>query len=181
MAALAAPWLATIDPQDIDPLARMKPPSAEHLFGTDALGRDVYSRTIWGARVSLLVGAAVALASTVIGVALGMLAGYFRRVDALIMRVMDGLMAIPGVLLAIALMATLKGGLGTVVIAIVIPEIPRVVRLVRALVLTIREQPYIEAAVASGTRVPAILLRHILPNLFAPLMVQATSSRPRPS
>ena len=152
----------------------MKPPSAEHLFGTDALGRDVYSRTIWGARVSLLVGAAVALASTVIGVALGMLAGYFRRVDALIMRVMDGLMAIPGVLLAIALMATLKGGLGTVVIAIVIPEIPRVVRLVRALVLTIREQPYIEAAVASGTRVPAILLRHILPNLFAPLMVQAT-------
>ena len=179
LAALAAPWLATIDPQDIDPLARMKPPSAEHLFGTDALGRDVYSRTIWGARVSLLVGAAVALASTVIGVALGMLAGYFRRVDAL-MRVMDGLMAIPGVLLAIALMATLKGGLGTVVIAIVIPEIPRV-RLVCALVLTIREQPYIEAAVASGTRVPAILLRHILPNLFAPLMVQATSSRPRPS
>ncbi|WZB62864.1 ABC transporter permease [Achromobacter xylosoxidans] len=174
LAALAAPWLATIDPQDIDPLARMKPPSAEHLFGTDALGRDVYSRTIRGARVSLLVGAAVALASTVIGVALGMLAGYFRRVDALIMRVMDGLMAIPGVLLAIALMATLKGGLGTVVIAIVIPEIPRVVRLVRALVLTIREQPYIEAAVASGTRVPAILLRHILPNLFAPLMVQAT-------
>ena len=174
LAALAAPWLATIDPQDIDPLARMKPPSAEHLFGTDALGRDVYSRTIWGARVSLLVGAAVALASTVIGVALGMLAGYFRRVDALIMRVMDGLMAIPGVLLAIALMATLKGGLGTVVIAIVIPEIPRVVRLVRALVLTIREQPHIEAAVASGTRVPAILLRHILPNLFAPLMVQAT-------
>lgn len=174
LAALAAPWLATIDPQDIDPLARMKPPSAEHLFGTDALGRDVYSRTIRGARVSLLVGAAVALASTVIGVALGMLAGYFRRVNALIMRVMDGLMAIPGVLLAIALMATLKGGLGTVVIAIVIPEIPRVVRLVRALVLTIREQPYIEAAVASGTRVPAILLRHILPNLFAPLMVQAT-------
>jgi peptide/nickel transport system permease protein len=172
--ALAAPWLATVDPQDINPLARMKPPSSEHYFGTDALGRDVYSRTIWGARVSLVVGIVVAVVSTVAGVALGMAAGYFRRIDAFIMRIMDGLMAIPGVLLAIALMATLKGGLGTVIIAIVIPEVPRVVRLVRALVLTIREQPYIEAAVSCGTRVPAILLRHILPNLFAPLMVQAT-------
>jgi len=172
--ALAAPWLATVDPQDINPMARMKPPSSEHFFGTDALGRDVYSRTIWGARVSLLVGIVVAVVATVAGVVLGMLAGYFRRVDAFIMRIMDGLMAIPGVLLAIALMATLKGGLGTVIVAIVIPEVPRVVRLVRALVLTIREQPYIEAAVSVGTRVPAILLRHILPNLFAPLMVQAT-------
>lgn len=172
--ALGAPWLAPYDPQEIDPLARMKPPSMEHFFGTDALGRDVYSRTLWGARVSLLVGIAVALVATAIGVLLGMLAGYFRRVDALIMRFMDGLMAIPGVLLAIALMATLKGGLGTVIVAIIIPEVPRVVRLVRALVLTLREQPYIEAAVASGTRVPAILWRHILPNLFAPLMVQAT-------
>ncbi|MGE8602510.1 ABC transporter permease [Bordetella trematum] len=172
--ALAAPWLAPYDPQEIDPLARMKPPSMEHFFGTDALGRDVYSRTLWGARVSLLVGITVALVATAIGVLLGMLAGYFRRVDALIMRFMDGLMAIPGVLLAIALMATLKGGLGTVIVAIIIPEVPRVVRLVRALVLTLREQPYIEAAVASGTRVPAILWRHILPNLFAPLMVQAT-------
>lgn len=172
--AMAAPWLATVDPQDINPLARMKPPSSEHYFGTDALGRDVYSRTVWGARVSLVVGIVVAVVSTVAGVALGMAAGYFRRIDAFIMRIMDGLMAIPGVLLAIALMATLKGGLGTVIIAIVIPEVPRVVRLVRALVLTIREQPYIEAAVSCGTRVPAILLRHILPNLFAPLMVQAT-------
>lgn len=172
--ALAAPWLATVDPQDINPLARMKPPSSEHYFGTDALGRDVYSRTVWGARVSLVVGIVVAVVSTVAGVALGMAAGYFRRIDAFIMRIMDGLMAIPGVLLAIALMATPKGGLGTVIIAIVIPEVPRVVRLVRALVLTIREQPYIEAAVSCGTRVPAILLRHILPNLFAPLMVQAT-------
>jgi len=174
LAALAAPWLAAMDPQDIDPLTRMKPPSAAHFFGTDALGRDVYSRTVWGARVSLFVGAVVALAATAAGVALGMLAGYFRRVDAFIMRIMDGLMAIPGVLLAIALMATLKGGLGTVIVAIVIPEIPRVVRLVRALVLALREQPYIEAAVTCGTPVPVILWRHILPNLFAPLMVQAT-------
>ncbi|MDB5840490.1 MAG: peptide transporter permease [Herminiimonas sp.] len=174
LVALFAPMLASIDPQDIDPLARMKPASAEHVFGTDALGRDLWARTVWGARVSLIVGGLVAVLSIVIGVAIGMLAGYFRRLDSIIMRFMDGLMAIPGVLLAIALMATMRASLTTVVVAIVIPEIPRVVRLVRALVLTIREQPYVEAAVAVGTRVPAILLRHILPNLFAPVMVQAT-------
>lgn len=174
VAALAAPWLATFSPLDINPLFRMKPPSAEHYFGTDALGRDVYSRTLWGARISLLVGATVAIVATGIGVVIGMVAGYFRRLDAVIMRIMDGLMAIPGVLLAIALMAMLQGGLATVIIAIVVPEVPRVVRLVRALVLTIREQPYIEAAVSVGTRVPAILWRHVLPNLLAPLMVQAT-------
>src|SRR5690606_1910580 len=173
-AALAAPWLATVDPQDINPLARMKPPSAEHWFGTDALGRDFYSRTVWGARISLLVGLAVAAAATLVGVALGMAASYFRRIDALIMRIMDGLMAIPGVLLAIALMATLEGVLMPVTITIVVHEVPRVVRLVRALVLSIREPPYIEAALSCGMRVPAILVRHVLPNLFAPLMVQAT-------
>jgi peptide/nickel transport system permease protein len=174
LCAVMAPWLATHSPLDINPLTRMKPPTAEHYFGTDALGRDVYSRTLWGARVSLLVGAMVAIVATCIGVVIGMVAGYFRRLDAVIMRIMDGLMAIPGVLLAIALMAMLRGGIITVVIAIVVPEVPRVVRLVRALVLTIREQPYIEAAVSVGTRVPAILWRHVLPNLLAPLMVQAT-------
>lgn len=172
--AIAAPHLSSFDPQDLDPLARMKPASEDHLFGTDALGRDLWSRTVWGARVSLIVSASVAFLSIVFGVAIGMLAGYFRRIDSVVMRLMDGLMAIPGVLLAIALMATMRASLATVVIAIVIPEIPRVVRLVRALVLTIREQPYVEAAVAVGTRVPKILLRHILPNLFAPVMVQAT-------
>lgn len=172
--AIAAPHLSSFDPQDLDPLARMKPASEDHLFGTDALGRDLWSRTVWGARVSLIVSASVAFLSIIFGVAIGMLAGYFRRIDSVVMRLMDGLMAIPGVLLAIALMATMRASLATVVIAIVIPEIPRVVRLVRALVLTIREQPYVEAAVAVGTRVPKILLRHILPNLFAPVMVQAT-------
>lgn len=174
IAALAAPWLATFSPLELNPLYRMKPPSSEHLFGTDALGRDVYSRTLWGARISLLVGATVAIFATAVGVTIGMVAGYFKRLDPIIMRIMDGLMAIPGVLLAIALMAMLQGGLMTVIIAIVVPEVPRVVRLVRALVLTIREQPYIEAAVSVGTRVPAILWRHVLPNLLAPLMVQAT-------
>lgn len=172
--AIAAPHLSSFDPQDLDPLARMKPASEDHLFGTDALGRDLWSRTVWGARVSLVVSASVAFLSIIFGVAIGMLAGYFRRIDSVVMRLMDGLMAIPGVLLAIALMATMRASLATVVIAIVIPEIPRVVRLVRSLVLTIREQPYVEAAVAVGTRVPQILLRHILPNLFAPVMVQAT-------
>ncbi|MBO9355407.1 ABC transporter permease subunit [Bordetella petrii] len=174
LVAIFAPLLAGMNPLEINPLARMKPPSAEHFFGTDALGRDVFARVVWGARVSLVVGVAVAVASVVLGVLIGMLAGYFSKLDMLIMRIMDGLMAIPNILLAIALMAVLKGGLSTVIIAIIIPEVPRVVRLVRALVLSIRNQPYVEAAHAVGTRTHKILAMHILPNLFAPLMVQAT-------
>lgn len=172
--ALLAPWLSQYSPTSINPLARMKPPSDQYVFGTDALGRDIFSRVVWGARVSLTVGAAVAVISIFLGVVIGMLAGYFRRVDMVVMRIMDGLMAIPNILLAIALMAAFKGGLLTVIVAIVIPEIPRVVRLVRALTLSIRNQPYVEAAVALGTRTHKILCVHILPNLFAPLMVQAT-------
>lgn len=169
-----APWLAHYSPTSINPLARMKPPSEQYFFGTDALGRDVFSRVVWGARISLVVGIAVSVISVVLGVAIGMLAGYFRKVDMIVMRIMDGLMAIPNILLAIALMAAFRGGLVTVIIAIVIPEVPRVVRLVRALTLGIRNQPYVEAAVAVGTRTHNILFLHILPNLFAPLMVQAT-------
>lgn len=172
--AIAAPWLSQYSPTALNPLARMKPPSDAHWFGTDALGRDIFSRVMWGARVSLIVGLAVAVISVVLGVVIGMLAGYYKRVDQIVMRLMDGLMAIPNILLAIALMAAFKGGLITVIIAIVIPEVPRVVRLVRALVLGIRNQPYVEAAMALGTRTPTILGMHILPNLFAPLMVQAT-------
>ena len=172
--ALAAPWLATHDPQDIDPLARLQSPSAEHRFGTDALGRDVYSRALWGGRVSLIVGVTVAVLSTGIGVLLGLMAGFVRAVDGLVMRVMDGLMAIPGILLAIALMAVTRASLTTVIVAITVPEIPRVVRLVRSLSLTLREQLFVEAAHAIGTRLPAILWRHVLPNMMAPLMVQAT-------
>ena len=174
LVALAAPWLATHDPEDIDPSARLEAPSAEHRFGTDALGRDVYSRALLGGRISLVVGCTVAALATVFGVVLGMVAGFVRRADGPVMRVMDGLMAIPGILLAIALMAVTRASLTTVIVAITVPEIPRVVRLVRSLALTLREQLFVEAAHAVGTRLPAILWRHVLPNMLAPLIVQAT-------
>lgn len=172
--SLAAPWIATHDPQDLDPIARMQPPSAEHYFGTDALGRDVFSRAVWGGRISLAVGVAVAILATVLGVLIGLTSGFVRWADGIIMRVMDGLMAIPGILLAIALMAVTQGSLTTVIVAITIPEIPRVARLVRSLALTLREQLFVEAAHAVGTRLPTILWRHVLPNMVAPLIVQAT-------
>ncbi|TPG26712.1 ABC transporter permease [Variovorax guangxiensis] len=172
--SLAAPWIATHDPEDMDVLARMQPASAEHWFGTDALGRDVFSRAVWGGRVSMVVGLAVGALATVLGVLLGLLAGFVRWTDGFVMRVMDGLMAIPGILLAIALMAVTQASLTTVIVAITIPEIPRVVRLVRSLALTLREQLYVEAAHAVGTRLPTILARHVLPNMVAPLIVQAT-------
>jgi peptide/nickel transport system permease protein len=172
--AVFAPQLATHDPSDIDPLARLQGVSAEHRFGTDALGRDVYSRAVWGARVSLIVGITVAALSTAVGVVLGLVAGFVRPVEGIVMRIMDGLMAIPGILLAIAAMAVTRASLVTVIVAITIPEVPRVVRLVRSLALTLREQLYVEAARAVGTRLPAILWRHVLPNMMAPLIVQAT-------
>ena len=172
--AILAPWMGTIDPQAIFPSKRLRPPSAEFWFGTDMLGRDVYSRVIYGARVSLIVGLAVAALSTLLGLAIGLVTGYMRRLDAIVMRVMDGLMSIPSVLLAIALMALTKASIGNVIIAITLAEVPRVVRLVRSLVLTLREQPYVEAAIAAGTTLPLILVRHILPNIVAPLLVQGT-------
>ena len=171
--AIFAPFLAT-DPLELAPWQRLMPPGEFGWFGTDHLGRDVYARTIYGARISLSVGLFVALVSTAAGLFIGLLAGYVRIVDTIVMRIMDGLMAIPGILFAIALMALVGSSVQNVIIAISVPEIPRVVRLVRAIVLTIREMPYVEAAVASGTRLPQILVRHILPNTFAPLMVQAT-------
>ncbi len=172
--ALAAPWLAPYDPIEMNVLQRLKPASARHWFGTDAMGRDVFSRVLWGGRVSMIVGLSVALAATSIGVLIGMVAGFSRLADALIMRVMDGMMAIPGILLAVALMALMRASIETVVIAIAVPEIPRVVRLVRSLVLVIREQPYVQAAEAIGTRLHWILLRHVLPNAVTPLIVQGT-------
>ncbi|TEA77773.1 ABC transporter permease [Allopusillimonas ginsengisoli] len=171
---IAAPWLSNYDPRDMDPLARLQHPSTEHWLGTDALGRDVFSRAIWGGRVSMIVGLSVAILTTVLGVLLGLLASFVRCTDVFVMRLMDGLMAIPGILLAIALMAIMQPNLTTVIAAITIPEIPRMVRLVRSLALTLREQQYVEAAHAVGTRLPMILARHVLPNMIAPLVVQAT-------
>jgi peptide/nickel transport system permease protein len=172
--AIFAPFLWTVDPQAVAPLDRLKPPSWDHWFGTDALGRDVYSRVMYGARVSLTVGIAVAILSTVIGLSIGLITGFVRWLDAIVMRIMDGLMSIPSILLAIALMALTKASIENVIIAITLAEVPRVVRLVRSLVLGLREQPYVEAAAASGTPLLKTLVRHILPNIAAPLLVQAT-------
>ena len=172
--AVFAPLIATSDPFKIAPVNRLRPPSERWWFGTDQFGRDVFSRTIYGARVSLIVGLSVAAFSSILGLALGLACGYFRKVDALVMRVMDGLMAIPSILLAIALITLSRPGLGIVIVAIIIPEVPRIVRVVRAVVLSIRAQPYIESAIAGGTKNWKLLTRHILPNTLAPLIVQST-------
>ncbi|MBU0723607.1 MAG: ABC transporter permease [Alphaproteobacteria bacterium] len=172
--AIFAPFLGTVDPVNIDPISRLKKPLTDWFLGTDAFGRDIYSRIIYGARISLIVGAGAAVLSIGIGLFIGLISGYFRMVDAIVMRVMDGLMAIPGILLAIALVSLSGASLLTVMVAITIPEIPRVVRLVRSVVLSIREEPYVEAAISIGTPLPLILIRHVMPNTFAPLIVQGT-------
>ena len=172
--AIFAPVLGTIDPTALSPIQRTQPPSANFWFGTDMLGRDVYSRVLYGARISVTVGLSVALLASMIGLVIGLVSGFIRRLDGIVMRVMDGLMSIPPILLAIALMALSRGSVQNVIIAITITEIPRVSRLVRGVVLTLRERPYVEAAIASGTRLPAIVRKHILPNTLPPLMVQLT-------
>ncbi len=172
--AIFAPYLGTVDPTALAPARRTREPSATYWFGTDMLGRDIYSRVMYGARVSLIVGFSVALLSSAIGTAIGTVSGFIRLLDSIVMRVMDGLMSIPPILLAIALMALTRASVQNVIIAITVPEIPRVARLIRGIVLTLREQPYVDAAVAAGTRLPVIIWKHILPNTLAPLMVNAT-------
>jgi len=188
LVGLLAPLLGTIDPSEINPAFRNKRPGAErtiresdgketafvHRFGTDSLGRDVYSRVVYGARVSLLIGVTVAVLAVGIGLFIGLIAGYIRWADGVVMRTMDGLMAIPAILLAMGVVSLSRAGLVAVIIAIVVPDIPRVVRLVRATVLTIREEPYVEAAITVGTPTPTLLVRHVLPNTVAPLIVQGT-------
>ncbi len=186
--AVLAPWLGTVDPSAMDSahintlagtrgtFTLLDGTSLAHTFwmGSDNFGRDIYSRVLYGTRVSLVVGLLTAIVALLVGGLLGMLAGYFRTMDAVLMRFMDGLMAIPAILLAIALVAAMGAKLWTVIVAIAIPEIPRVTRLVRSLVLTLREEPFVEAAKALATPTPVILLRHILPNAMAPLIVQGT-------
>jgi peptide/nickel transport system permease protein len=172
--AVAAPYLGTLDPTALAPARRIRAPSAEHWFGTDMLGRDVYSRVVYGARVSLTVGFGVAFFASLAGLAIGLVSGMVRWTDGIIMRITDGVMSIPPILLAIALMALTRGSIQNVIIAITIAQIPQVARLIRGVVLTLREQPYVEAAIAAGTRTPMLILRHILPNTLAPMSVQAT-------
>jgi peptide/nickel transport system permease protein len=188
LVAIAAPWLGTVDPTLFDAGSRdLVPGRAGEIttldgeilrhtfwFGSDSFGRDIYSRVLYGARVSLAVGLLAALAALGFGVLAGLCAGYLRWLDGVLMRFMDGLMAIPAILIAIALVAMWRGSLVTVVVAIAIPEIPRVTRLVRSLVLSIREEPYVEAAVSLGTPTWKIMFAHILPNTIAPLIVQGT-------
>ena len=172
--AIFAPYLFTLDPITFNPIDRLQSFNPAHWLGTDMYGRDIYSRTVYGTRISLFVGLAAALLSVATGLLIGLTAGYIRWLDAILMRIMDGLMAIPGILLAIALVSLSGASLLTVTVAITIPEIPRVVRLVRAIVLSVREEPYVEAAISVGTPLPSILLRHVLPNTIPPLIVQAT-------
>jgi len=183
-----APFLGTVDPSEINPTFRNRVPGTEqtirradgstatyrHWMGTDSLGRDVYSRVLYGARISLVVGTAAAAISIAIGLLIGLVAGYLRWLDGIVMRFMDGLMAIPAILLALGVVSLFRAGILSVIIAIVVPEIPRVVRLVRSIVLSVREEPYVEAAIMTGTPTPLLLVRHVLPNTVAPLIVHGT-------
>lgn len=174
LASVLAPLYVPFDPLKMNSSARLSPPTDDFLLGTDQYGRDIFSRVMTGGRVSLLIGVGAALVSVAFGMLIGLVAGFFRTADSIIMRIMDSLMAIPAILLAIALVALNGPSLTSVIIAITIPEIPRVVRLVRSVVLTAREEPYVEAAIALGSSMPKILLRHLMPNTFAPLIVQGT-------
>ena len=186
--ALLAPWLGTKNPAEINPTLRNRTPGFEqtirnddgttrtftYRMGTDSLGRDIYSRVVYGTQVSLIIGSTVAALSIVIGLVIGLVAGYVRWLDAVVLRLMDGLMAIPAILLAIGLIAVFRSGLMSVIVAIVVPEVPRVVRLVRSIVLSVRTEPYVEAAICAGTRTPLLLVRHVLPNTVPALIVQGT-------
>jgi peptide/nickel transport system permease protein len=171
--AVLAPVLAG-NPTRMDPARRLQAPGAQHWFGTDDLGRDVWSRVMYGARLSMIVGVSVVALALVLGLTCGLVAGYYRRIDSVLMRVMDGLMAFPAIILAIALMASLGPSVTNVVIAIGVVYAPRVARIVRGSVLVVREMAYVEAARALGATDATLIMRHILPNCMSPVIVQAS-------
>jgi peptide/nickel transport system permease protein len=172
--SIAAPLLGTVDPRAISTANRLKPPSAEHWFGTDMLGRDLYSRVLYGGRISLSIGVSAAALSALFGTFIGLLSAFGAFMDAAIMRIMDGIMSIPAILLAIALMAVAGPSVENVIMAVTIVEAPRVARLIRGVVLSLNGQPYVEAAIAAGSSMPRIVIRHLLPGIVGPLIVQAT-------
>jgi peptide/nickel transport system permease protein len=172
--AVLAPWLSPFDPSGMRIARRLRPPNAINWLGTDELGRDILSRVIWGGRASLGIGFAVVVLSIAVGATLGLLAGYFRRLDAIVMRFVEALMALPDILLAIFLVAVLGASAGNIVLALAIVYTPRVVRVVRASTLVVRELPFVEAARALGVSTWRILSVHILLNVASPVLVQAT-------
>ena len=172
--ALLAPWLSHLDPTALNPRGRLAPPGQGHLFGTDNLGRDVFSRTVWGARLSLEIGVLVATLTALSGTCVGLLAGYFRRLDTPIMRVMDGMMAFPGIVLAIALMSAMGPSTFNVITALTMVYTPRLARVIRSLTLSLRQMQFVEAAHAQGMSHQRVLVRHILPGCLSPLIVQGT-------
>ena len=174
LAALLAPWVAPYAPNKLSIVNKLKPPSMVNFFGTDEFGRDIFSRAIFAGRISLLVSLGVVIISTLLGVILGVAAGFFRSLDAPISRLLDAMMSFPDILLAIALVAALGPSLSTVILALGITYAPRLARIVRGSTLVLREQPYIEAAVAMGLPTWQILTRHVLLNLASPILVQAT-------
>ena len=172
--AVFAPWVATSSPNEFDVVNRLQPPTFDRPFGTDDLGRDIFARVIYGARISLLVGFLVSAACLVVGGLFGLFAGYYRRVDGVLMRIMDGFMSFPNIVLAILLMASLGASLQNIVIALSITYMPRMARVVRGAVLQVRENVYVEAASALGARDHRLLARHVLPNAISPIIVQWT-------
>ena len=171
---ICAPILTSRHPTRLNPAVRLTEPGSTYWFGTDMYGRDIYTRTLYGGRISLVVAISVSLLTTVFGVSIGLVSGYSRLLDGIIMRIVDGMMAIPAILVAIALMALMRASLQNVIIAITVSEVPRMVRLVRSVVLTLREQTYVEAATAVGAGLFRNMVRHTLPNALAPIIVQAT-------
>ncbi|MDO4321696.1 MAG: ABC transporter permease [Lachnospiraceae bacterium] len=172
--AIFAPLIATHDPYDMIVLDRLKGPSAAHLFGTDATGRDVFSRVLYGTRVSMFIGFSVALYSMIIGMVVGLFASYYKVLDSVLMRICDGLTAIPSSLLAVALMSALGASEKNVIISLVAVSFPKVARIARAQAMVVKEQTYIEAMKASGSGTLRILFRHIAPNVLSPVIVQVS-------